>query len=60
MVPGLRVGARHFVFISWRHNELIPGALAGYTGIGHYSLQDICFGQVEAETATRCHGLSMM
>jgi hypothetical protein len=51
MVPGLRPGAFHFIFISWRYKKFLSCALAGYTGFGHYSLQDIRFGEAEAETS---------
>ena len=51
MVPGLRVGAFHIVFISWRYKKLIACALAGHTGVGHYTLQDICFGEIKVESA---------
>jgi len=51
MVPGLRAGAFHIIFVSWRYKKLTPCALAGHPGVGHYTLQDTCFDEITAETA---------
>jgi len=59
VVPRLRVGPFHFVFISWRYKKLITGALAGYTGADHYCVPHLCFGAVEVEAISRCAKLSM-